>query len=231
MTCGGITFVVPLIPIDIGGHMKTRTRRIAGIAAVGLLAGGGLASAFAATNGQGNDPAGDLANALSKETGSQVSSTQVKAAFKDVLKARLDKGVADGRLTQAQADEILARAGNGPMLGMGGPRGDHGPGRGFHRVDTAIAKALASALGVTESDLQAAREAGKSPTALGAKKGVSRDDLVAVVTAALKKAGPPNGARVVTDGRLAQMAGGIVDGTGPGGHGPRGPGGHGPWGP
>ena len=64
MTCAGITLVVPVTPTDIGGHMKTRTKRIAGLAAVGVLAGGGIAGVFAATSGQGNDPAGDLANAI-----------------------------------------------------------------------------------------------------------------------------------------------------------------------
>lgn len=108
MTCAGITLVVPMTPTDVGGHMKVRTKRIAGLAAVGVLAGGGIASAFAATSGQGNDPAGDLANALSNQTGAQISSTQVKAAFKDVLTARLDKDVAAGRLTQAQADQTSA---------------------------------------------------------------------------------------------------------------------------
>jgi magnesium chelatase subunit I len=63
--------------------MKTRNKRIAGIAAVGLLVGGGIGGAFAATSGQG-DPAGDLASALSERTGEQVSAKNVLAALPDL---------------------------------------------------------------------------------------------------------------------------------------------------
>ncbi|NBQ44245.1 MAG: hypothetical protein EBU23_17750, partial [Mycobacteriaceae bacterium] len=93
--------------------MNTRNKRIAGLAAVGLLVGGGIAGAFAATSGQ-DDSANDLANALSKETGSQVTSAQVKAAYQDVLKQRLDEDVAAGKLTQDQADQILKQAASNP---------------------------------------------------------------------------------------------------------------------
>lgn len=55
--------------------MKTRTKRIAGLAAAGVLVGGGLAGAFAATSGP-DDQAGDLASALSKRTGGQVTAAR-----------------------------------------------------------------------------------------------------------------------------------------------------------
>ena len=201
--------------------MKTRTKRIAGLAAIGVLAGGGIAGAFAATSGQ-DDPASSFATALSKESGTQISPTQVKAAFKDVMKARLDTDVAAGRITQAQADQMLARAGDGaPMPGMGGPGGDHG---GAHHE--AVHAAIAHTLGMTDDELQAARDAGKTPAGIAKAKGVSRADLIASVTAALKKDAPPQGARALTSSDLAQIAGDIVDGKGhggPGGH--RGPGG------
>ena len=208
--------------------MKTRTKRIAGLAAIGLLAGGGIAGAFAATSGQ-DDPASSFAAALSKESGTPISPTQVKAAFKDVMKARLDTDVAAGRITQAQADQMLARAGDGaPMPGMGGPGGDHGGPhmgrRGAHHE--AVHAAIAHTLGMTDAELQAARDAGKTPADIAKAKGVSRADLIASVTAALKKDAPPQGARALTSSDLAQIAGDIVDGKGhggPGGH--RGPGG------
>ncbi len=208
--------------------MKTRTKRIAGLAAIGVLAGGGIAGAFAATGGR-DDPATSFATALSKESGAQISATQVTAAFKDVMKARLDKGVASGRITQAQADEMLARAGDaGQLPRMGGPDGNHGaPHMGRHGANhEAVHAAIAKTLGVTDAELQAAREAGKTPADIAKAKGVSRADLIASVGAALKKDAPPQGAQALTSSDLAQIAGDIVDGKGhggPGGH--RGPGG------
>ena len=201
-------------------HMKTRNKRIAGIAAVGLLVGGGIGGAFAATSGQG-DPAGDLASALSERTGEQVSAADVKGAFTDVLKERLQQDVASGRITQTQADEMLTRAQNAPLPGMGGPgghRGDHhgghhgGPGGG------AVEDAMVKALGITEDAWHTAREAGKTPAQVAKEKGIAVATVVDAVTAALDKQGPPPGVPAVDDAQLKQMATDIVNGTGRGGH-------------
>lgn len=192
--------------------MKTRNKRIAGLAAVGVLVGGGLAGAFAATSGQ-DDPAGDLASALSKRTGDQVSAADVKGAFTDVLKQRLREDVQSGRITQAQADDMLKRAANAPLPGMGGP-GHHGGhhGRGMHEIGDAVAKKL----GMTEQQLHDAREQGKTLAQVAASKGVSKADLVATVTTAIQKS---ERGSTLTDAQAKQMATDIVDGTGPrGGH-------------
>lgn len=190
--------------------MNTRTKRIAGLAAVGVLAGGGIAGAFAATSGQG-DPATDFANALSKETGSQISPAQVKSAYQDVLKERLDKDVAAGKLTQDQADQILKQAANGPGIPMGGPdgHGHHGgPGGGDHQ---AIEAAVQKALGVDEAAIHQARESGKSLADLASDKGVAKDDLVGAIATAIKAT--DRGANL-TDAQATQMATNIVDGKG-----------------
>lgn len=187
--------------------MKTRNKRIAGLAAVGVLVGGGLAGAFAATSGQ-DDQAGDLASALSKRTGEQVSAADVKGAFTDVLKQRLQDDVKSGRITQAQADEMLKRAASAPLPGMDGP-GHHGGrhGGGMHEVGAAVAKKL----GMTEQQLHDAREQGKTLAQVAASKGVDKAELVATVTAAIKKS--ERGANL-TDAQAQEMATNGVDGKG-----------------
>jgi len=183
--------------------VKTRNKRIAGLAAVGVLVGGGLAGAFAATSGQ-DDPAGDLASALSKRTGEQVSAADVKGAFTDVLKQRLQEDVKSGRITQAQADDMLKRAANAPLPGMGGP--GHGGG-GMHEIGDAVAKKL----GMTEQQLHDAREQGKTLAQVAASKGVDKADLVATVTTAIQKS---ERGSTLTEAQAKQMATDIVDGKG-----------------
>jgi hypothetical protein len=190
--------------------VNTRNKRIAVIAAAGLLAGGGIAGAFAATSG-GDDPSTDLANALSQETGTQVSAAQVKAAFQDVLKQRLDKDVAAGRITQNQADQILKQAADNPGALMRGP-GDHGHRGGpGGEARQAVEAAVQKALGVDEAAIHQARESGKSLADLATEKGVSRDDLTAAIAAAIKSTDRGGS---LTDAQATQMANNIVDGKG-----------------
>jgi len=199
--------------------VKTRNKRIAGLAAVGMLVGGGLAGAFAATGGQ-DDPAGDLASALSNRTGDQVSAADVRGAFTDVLEQRLKEDVASGRITQEQADEMLKRAASAPLPGVGrhgGPGGHHGG--GMHEVGQAVQKLL----GVTGGQMHDAREKGTTLAQLAESKGVAKADLVATVAKAMKAS--DRGANL-TDAQATQRATDMVDGKGGprGGHG-RAPGG------
>ncbi len=191
--------------------MKTRNKRIAGLAAVGMIVGGGVAGAFAATQGQ-DDQAANLAAALSHRTGEQVSAADVKGAFTDVLKERLAKGVASGRITQAQADQMLKRAADAPLPGMGGPGGMGG----HHRKgQDAVGAAVAKRLGMTGEQLHQARGQGKTLAQVAESKGVSRADIIRTVTEALSSS--PRGASL-TDPQRQTVATRIVDGTG----GPRG---------
>mgnify|MGYP005992521915 FL=1 len=187
--------------------MKTRHKRIAGLAAVGMLVGGGLAGAFAATGGQ-DDPAGDLASALSNRTGDQVSAADVRGAFTDVLEQRLKEDVASGRITQEQADEMLKRAASAPLPGVGrhgGPGGHHGG--GMHEVGQAVQKLL----GVTGEQMHDAREKGTTLAQLAESKGVAKADLVATVARAVKAS--DRGANL-SDARATQRATDMVDGKG-----------------
>jgi len=187
--------------------VKTRHKRIAGLAAVGMLVGGGLAGAFAATGGQ-DDPARDLASALSNRTGDQVSAADVRGAFTDILEQRLKEDVASGRITQEQADEMLKRAASAPLPGVGrhgGPGGHHGG--GMHEVGQAVQKLL----GVTEEQMHDAHEKGTKLAQLAESKGVAKADLVATVARAMKAS--DRGANL-TDARATQRATYMVDDKG-----------------
>lgn len=116
-------------------------------------------------------------------------------------KTLLQQAVTAGRLTQAQADARLAelqtqlptQLSTTFTPGMGkGERGGFGPG--------ASLTTIATALGVTKSDLQTAFQAGKSVADVATEKDVDLDAVIAAIvaeqTTALKQA--------VTDGRLTQ---------------------------
>ena len=199
--------------------MKTRSKRIAGLAAVGVLVGGGLAGAFAATGGQ-DDPAGDLASALSERTGEQVSAADVKGALTDVLAQRLEEQVAAGRITQAQADQMLERAKDMPLPGMGRHGGPGGEMRGGKRE---VMAAVEKKLGVTHEQLHEAREQGTTLAQVAQSKGVDRAELINTISSAIR--GSERGAGL-TAAQAKEMATRMADGTGH--RGGRGGGHHGP---
>jgi hypothetical protein len=181
-------------------------RRIAALAAATIGAAGLAAGAVAATSGS-SDQAGDLAAAINKRAGTSITATDVTAAFQDVLKTRLDEAVAAGRITQAQADQMLQRAKDAPgLLPFGGP-GHGGPGRGGPHAD--VLGPVAKTLNLTEAQLRTRIEGGSTLTKIAKAQGVGRADLIATISAALKAGGVPAG-------RVADLAAHIADETGHG---------------
>jgi uncharacterized protein YidB (DUF937 family) len=147
--------------------MPTMTRRrtvtfAAGAAAVALLVAG-VAAAGAVAASWVLEPS-EESKAVIDDAASQlgVEPSELSDALKQALKNRIDEAVADGRLTEEQADELKTRvdADEFPLvggLGMFG-RGFHGgPGLGrvghFELLETA-----ASYLGLTEAELREALE-------------------------------------------------------------------------
>jgi hypothetical protein len=86
-------------------------------------------------------------------------------------------------------------------------------------VKAAVQKAITSTLGVTASELRAARRAGTTPAELAQQKGVSRDSLVKAVAAAITSAKPAN-APDLTEAQVTARAEKIVDNSGRGHGGP-----------
>lgn len=187
--------------------------------AVGVIGAAGLAAgAVAATSGS-SDEAGDLAAAINERAGTSITADDVTGAYQDLLKERLDEAVAAGRITQAQADQMLQRAKDAPGLPGFGGHGRGGPGGGMHAD---VLGPVAKKLSLTEAQLRTKLEAGSTLAKIAKAQGVSRADLVATISAALRAAGVPAA-------RVADLAAHIADDTrADHGRGPRG--GHG-WGP
>jgi hypothetical protein len=112
----------------------------------------------------------------------------------DRLKDALAGLVTDGTLTQAQADKVATTL-DAAGVGSRGPGGHGGPGGRGRDLSTA-----ATALGVTENELRAALEGGKTLAQVAEAEGVDVDTLVAALTKAEKE----RIAQAVTDGRLTQ---------------------------
>lgn len=200
--------------------MISGRRRVAAIAAGAIGAAGLAAGAFAATSGNGND-AGDLAAAINKRAGTDITADDVQGAYLDVLKAHLAEAVKAGRITQAQADQMLQRAQSAPGLP---PLG--GPGMGFdrgHGPHADVLAPVAKKLGLTQAQLRARLEKGDTLAEIAKAEGVSRADLISTISSALKTAGVPAA-------RIADLAAHIADDADGPGHGPgrdHGPGGYG----
>ena len=137
-----------------------------------------------------------------------VSIDDVRAAARDAAKAALDKAVAAGDLTQAQADEELKelvdridqlpgafglRFGRGPGPGFGGP--------GFRfRTKGGVLGAAAKALKLSEAELFSRLRSGKTLQQIADAQGVSLD----VVRAAARATAKQELDREVAAGHLTQ---------------------------
>lgn len=195
--------------------MEGRRRRIAvagaAVAALGLAAGG---ATYAATGGGGEDGANALAEALNAREGTNLTGDDIQAAMKDVLQERLDEAVAEGRLTQEEADRILARAGE-RGFGIGG-----GPDVHMHHRGGPFMEAAATALGLSEAALRARLEDGRSLAEVAAARNVEKSKVVAAIRDEILDNPAPRG-DAPTRAEATQMAQRIVDAE-PGERGPRG---------
>ena len=187
--------------------MSFGRRKVMIVAASAIGAAGLAAGAVAATSGS-SDGAGDLATAINKRAGTQITADDVTGAYQDVLKANLAEAVAAGRITQAQADEMLKRAQSMPGIPlMGGPGGPGG--RDHHGPHADVLAPVAKKIGLTEAQIRTKLEAGSTLATIAKAEGVSRADLIATISAALKADGVPAA-------RIADLAAHIADDTRPG---------------
>jgi hypothetical protein len=156
---------------------------VAGLA----VAGGGAAIAAS----QSDSPGSSFLDSVAKHLG--ISSEKLEDAAKAAACDQVDQALADGRVTQEQADELKSHIESGDWPGFLGPGilspgpkyfgfrfGDNGPGedRGGHHFffDRKLASA-AEYLGLTEAELREQLADGKSLADVAEAQGKSVDGL------------------------------------------------------
>ncbi len=162
----------------------------AGLAA-GLVAGGaaGLVLVPAAALGQTTTPA-QTPSGPSDEVRSLQGDTAAEPG--EHLRAVLAPLVANGTLTQAQADKVIAALQAAKPL--------HGPGGLRHQAFRIEFGKVASTIGVTEAQLHAALRSGKSIADVARSKGVAPQKVIDVLVADAKA----RLAKQVTAGTITQ---------------------------
>lgn len=166
--------------------MRKRTKLAASAGAALAVAGAG--GAIAATQLSPKEESQAVIDDAAKQLG--VDPARLNDALQQALANRIDRAVEDGTLTQAQADAMKERIEAndfplfaGPLLGQPHRGGFGLRMRGFRELDAA-----AAFLGVTEAQLRASLESGKSLAEVAKAKGKSVDALVnAIVAAATKR--------------------------------------------
>lgn len=213
--------------------MKTKRIIIASATAAAVIAGS--AGAIAATK---QDEAKKAEQAVIDDAAKRlnVAPAELRDALAKAEDAQLDQAVKDGKLTQAQADEIKARRKQeGRVLGGGhGPGGPGGHGFG-HRGGGpgGLIEPAAEALGLSKEELATQLRSGKTLTQIAKAQNKDLADVKAAIkAAATKKLDDAVKAGKLTDAQrdaevaeLDEHIDGLVAGRGPGGpgrgHGPR----------
>lgn len=198
--------------------LSKRNSIIAALASVAALGLGG--AAIAATSGS-NDRAEAFAEALSEQTGAEITTDDVIAARKQVAKDRVERAASDGRITREQADELIERIESGERVGHGF-RGGHGggPGRGFGGGATA---GVAEALGLEADAVREAFRDGQSLSEYAESQGKTRDEVIDAIKKSITERAEENGMEPPDAEALNELAERLADREG----GKRGFGGHG----
>jgi hypothetical protein len=175
---------------------RLRPRVIAGAVAGLAVAGGG--AAYAATQlGSPRQENQAVLNDAANQLG--VTPTALSAALKKALENRVDAAVAAGRITKAQGDEIKQRIESGDFPIFGAP----GLGFGFHHAFGMVGRGLDAAaeyLGLTDDQLRAQLENGKSLADVAKAQDKSVDGLIDALVADAKTKLDA----AVKDGRITQ---------------------------
>jgi polyhydroxyalkanoate synthesis regulator phasin len=168
-------------------------------AGVAALAVGGTGAGIAATKltHSPSEESQAVVNDAAKSLG--VEPSKLSAALKKALEDRVDAAVADGRLTQAQGQELKQRIESGDFPLFGPPGG--GPGFGFHHESMhGGLDAAATYLGLTEAQLRTKLESGKTLAQVAEDQRKSVDGLEQALVADAKT----HLDQAVKDGRLTQ---------------------------
>jgi len=155
---------------------------------VAAIAVGGAGAGIAATQlrSSPSEESQAIVNDAAKQLGLQPD--QLSSALKKAIENQIDAAVAAGQITKAQASELKQRieANNFPLfgplpLGLGFRHGFFGH-HGFPGLDAA-----ASYLGLTDAQLDAKLDSGKTLAQVAKDQGKSVDGLVAALKADLKQ--------------------------------------------
>jgi polyhydroxyalkanoate synthesis regulator phasin len=160
--------------------MEKRMKRKVAAGAAALLAVAGGGAAIGATQLSPKQENQTVLNDAAKELG--VTPGALAEALKNALEKRIDAAVAAGRISQAQADEMKQRIDSGE-LPFPGPA----PGMFFHHELFRGLDAAAAYLGLSEDELHAQLESGKSLADVAKGEGKSVDGLVDALAADAKK--------------------------------------------
>jgi len=160
--------------------MEKRMKRKVAAGAAALLAVAGGGAAIGATQLSPKQENQTVLNDAAKELG--VTPSALAEALKNALEKRIDAAVAAGRITQAQGDEMKRRIESGE-LPFPGPA----PGMFFHHELFRGFDAAAAYLGLSEEELHARLESGKSLADIAKAQGKSVDGVVDALTADAKK--------------------------------------------
>src|SRR5947207_10142288 len=152
--------------------------------AVAAVAVGGAGAGIAATqfSSSPNQESKAIVSDAAKRLGVQPSA--LSSAIKKALEDRVDAAVAAGRITKAQGDELKQRIESGelPLFGA--------PGLGMHPMFGMLGRGLdaaASYLGLTDDQLRAQLENGKTLAQVAKAQNKSVDGLVDAIVADAKQ--------------------------------------------
>ena len=162
---------------------RFRSRKALLIAVLALALIGGAGAAIAAAQDSSSSRASSYLQGVAKHLG--VSTDELKDAMKAAAIDEVDAALADGRLTQEEADALKERIESGevpPFFGSFlGPRFDHFPGRphfdGLHLFFEEKLSTAAEYLGLSEDELEEKLNDGSSLADVAEAEGKSVDGL------------------------------------------------------
>jgi hypothetical protein len=182
--------------------MKRKHKVVVGTAAMLAAAGGGVAVAASDTNSRSEESKAIIDDAAG-ELG--ISPSKLSDALKKALADRVDAAVAAGRLTQDEATALKARIQSDDFPLFGGLHQ-----RGGHVGWLGSLDAAADYLGVTEAQIRADLESGKSLAQIARDRSKSVDGLVAaLVGAARERLDAAVSAGRLTRAQADEMLGGL----------------------
>ncbi len=124
---------------------------------------------------------------------------QMKTLREANMKTRLAADVASGKITQAQADQMITDMANGTFNHFGGPGKNHGA-----KDSARFASDLASILGLSATDVKAKLDAGTKPAEIITAAGKTESDVQTAMKALHEAEMKTRLAADVASGKLTQ---------------------------